>query len=527
MSYSANACSRCATGRPGAVQTRFSRREASVDVVFASPSGSSASPSSPRRRRRGTPRRAPTRSRQRHGKAARHAVRRSFSARRQVRPRGGVVVSRGSTLARRLPARRWSSTSTARADDRRAGDAAARVRPRVARAVFDHRYAGNGGTQRQARLRRGAFADVRGLGPRPGRAGALPAGLRVVSAGAGTSCSRRPTARGTSPGHRRRPAVAAGELRHGLLAADPRPARGREREAATPLGHVEGTPLPGRVSHMPAATRRATTATCGAWSLPRTCAPLLLPPTAAPAGWTRPPARVSMAPCSPAAARSSQQSWCAAPSAGQQRPPRLLQGAGRGADAQPPPPRDGAGGTHMNMHIANKMSPWAPRQQLSTWTARPRSSPAARAGWPADGRGARRGRRAHHAHLAQGRDLEESLPTCRRAASTRRLYRRRLRAADEVTLRRRRPRWSARQHRHPRQQRRRDLGRASRGPSARRLGQGDEPEYPQRLPAEPGGRPAQHDPEARGRIINIASIAGLTGTRRDDRRWPTTPARAR
>ena len=52
--------------------------------------------------------------------------------------------------------------------------------------------------------------------------------------------------------------------------------------------------------------------------------------------------------------------------------------------------------------------------------------------------------------------------------------------------------------RHPRQQRRRHLGRAGRGLSARGLGQGDEPEHPQHLPDEPGDRQGQHDPAPPG-----------------------------
>ena len=50
-------------------------------------------------------------------------------------------------------------------------------------------------------------------------------------------------------------------------------------------------------------------------------------------------------------------------------------------------------------------------------------------------------------------------------------------------------------HRHPRQQRRRHLGRAGRGLPAGGLGQGDEPEYPQPVPVRAGGRQGQHDPE--------------------------------
>ncbi len=48
--------------------------------------------------------------------------------------------------------------------------------------------------------------------------------------------------------------------------------------------------------------------------------------------------------------------------------------------------------------------------------------------------------------------------------------------------------------RHPRQQRRRELGRAGRGSSARGVGEGDEPQRARHLPDEPGGRPRQHDP---------------------------------
>ena len=47
---------------------------------------------------------------------------------------------------------------------------------------------------------------------------------------------------------------------------------------------------------------------------------------------------------------------------------------------------------------------------------------------------------------------------------------------------------------HPGQQRRRHLGRAGRGPSARRLGQGDEPQRAQHLPVQPGHRQGEHDP---------------------------------
>ena len=55
-----------------------------------------------------------------------------------------------------------------------------------------------------------------------------------------------------------------------------------------------------------------------------------------------------------------------------------------------------------------------------------------------------------------------------------------------------------RPHRHPGQQRRRHLGRAGRGPSARGLGQGDEPERAQPVPVRAGRGQGQHDPEQVG-----------------------------
>ena len=67
--------------------------------------------------------------------------------------------------------------------------------------------------------------------------------------------------------------------------------------------------------------------------------------------------------------------------------------------------------------------------------------------------------------------------------------------AAQVAARRRRGDGSAGPHRHPGQQRRRDLGRAGRGLSARGLGQGDEPQHPQPVPVRAGGRQGQHDPQ--------------------------------
>ena len=117
-----------------------------------------------------------------------------------------------------------------------------------------------------------------------------------------------------------------------------------------------------------------------------------------------------------------------------------------------------------------------------------------------------------HADLAQGRR-----PRRGRGASAGRGIDARWIAADasqpdEIAARRRRDDAAPGPHRHPRQQRRRDLGRAGRRPSARGLGQGDEPEHPQHLPAVARrSASASMIPRKRGRIINIASIAGLCG----------------
>ena len=82
-------------------------------------------------------------------------------------------------------------------------------------------------------------------------------------------------------------------------------------------------------------------------------------------------------------------------------------------------------------------------------------------------------------------------------------------------------------YRHPRQQRRRHLGRAGRGLSAGSLGQGDEPEHPRHLPDEPADGQAQHDPARSGASSTSPSIAGLGGRRATSSSSPTAPARAR
>ena len=83
--------------------------------------------------------------------------------------------------------------------------------------------------------------------------------------------------------------------------------------------------------------------------------------------------------------------------------------------------------------------------------------------------------------------------------------------------------------RHPGQQRRRHLGRAGRGPSARGLGQGDEPERARHLPAvarQVGKQ--QHDPaQARPHHQRRLDRRPAAATRRRCRPSPTTPPRAR
>ena len=124
---------------------------------------------------------------------------------------------------------------------------------------------------------------------------------------------------------------------------------------------------------------------------------------------------------------------------------------------------------------------------------RPRHRRLARPG-PADRRGAGRGRREDHAHLAQGGRPGRGRRAPAGQGHRRALGRRRREPAGRDRARGRRGDAAPGRHRHPRQQRRRHLGRAGRGLPARGLGQGDEPEHPQHLPDEPGGRQAQHDP---------------------------------
>jgi NAD(P)-dependent dehydrogenase (short-subunit alcohol dehydrogenase family) len=140
-------------------------------------------------------------------------------------------------------------------------------------------------------------------------------------------------------------------------------------------------------------------------------------------------------------------------------------------------------------------------------------------------RWARPAPRRHHAQLAQGprhRRLEEGLQMADAAEAAgmlsarwicRRLTappdRRRLDPADL----RRETSWSAMGlgGGHPGQQRRRRLGRAGRRPPGGGLGQGDEPQRARLFHPEPAHRQAQHDRAQAGRIINMASIAGLGG----------------
>jgi hypothetical protein len=70
---------------------------------------------------------------------------------------------------------------------------------------------------------------------------------------------------------------------------------------------------------------------------------------------------------------------------------------------------------------------------------------------------------------------------------------------------------SAWARRHPGEQRRRRLGRAGRGPPGGSLGQGDEPQRPRLFHPQQQVAKRSMIPRKYGRIINIASIAGLGG----------------
>mmetsp|Transcript_21087 Transcript_21087/g.81839 ORF Transcript_21087/g.81839 Transcript_21087/m.81839 type:complete len:267 (-) Transcript_21087:2837-3637(-) len=123
----------------------------------------------------------------------------------------------------------------------------------------------------------------------------------------------------------------------------------------------------------------------------------------------------------------------------------------------------------------------------------PRHRRLARPG-PADRRSPGRGGRQDHADLAQGGRPGRC---CRRAAGQghrRALERRRCGQARGCAARGGRDHGAPGPHRHPRQQRRRHLGRPGRGASARGLGQGHEPQHPQPLPVRAGRGQGQHDP---------------------------------
>ena len=92
-------------------------------------------------------------------------------------------------------------------------------------------------------------------------------------------------------------------------------------------------------------------------------------------------------------------------------------------------------------------------------------------------------------------DLEESAAHLKAEGHRGDLGRRRSQPAERDRPRHAGCDGAPRPRRHPRQQRRRHVGRSGRGPSARGLGQGDEPQRALDLPDEPGDRQAQHDPE--------------------------------
>ena len=115
----------------------------------------------------------------------------------------------------------------------------------------------------------------------------------------------------------------------------------------------------------------------------------------------------------------------------------------------------------------------------------------------ADCRGARRGGREGDGDVAQGRRSRAGRGASRRARHRRALGGCRCEFARGHRDRGRRDVAAPRRDRHPRQQRRRHVGRAGRRPSARGVGQGDEPQCALDVPDEPGGRQALHDPAPR------------------------------
>ena len=94
---------------------------------------------------------------------------RSVSSRRQVQPRGGVrpCALRAAARARTPISVLVANFNRIGTRPRRARDAGARIRPRDARRPLRHPLRDAGGTQRRARFRRSAVADVRGMGAAP------------------------------------------------------------------------------------------------------------------------------------------------------------------------------------------------------------------------------------------------------------------------------------------------------------------------------------------------------------------------
>ncbi|MBK6981031.1 MAG: Zn-dependent oligopeptidase [Betaproteobacteria bacterium] len=123
----------------------------------------------------------------------------------------------------------------------------------VLHGVLAHRLQPARRNQHAARLRRGAFADVRGMGAQRAAARALREGLPGLPAPREGRHRAPPGRAPLRAGHPLRAPVALRRLRHGALDG-PAAVDGRVEAhgVGNPLGHVEGTMFPASFSHIAA-----------------------------------------------------------------------------------------------------------------------------------------------------------------------------------------------------------------------------------------------------------------------------------
>ena len=169
-------------------------------------------------------------------------------------PRRGRCAACRASAGPQADQRAGHELQSRRTDAQRGGDAAARVRPRAARRALADRVQPALRHERGARLRRGAVADVRGVGAPDGEPGADARSLQRPVRSIDESLVQRLTrgeevrlaasttgASGSTPASTWRSPASSRGRRSRLW---------REMEGATPMGHVEGTAFPGTFEHI-------------------------------------------------------------------------------------------------------------------------------------------------------------------------------------------------------------------------------------------------------------------------------------